>query len=688
MKWEVLVMKSKASFYNAGLIKQDFKQHGWIGLVYLIGLLFFFPLKLMMIFSNPKHHLYYSKDLTTLAYLDREISLLFVTVISVGTAVMLFRYLQVKESVDTLHSLPIKRKQHFASHIFSGVIMLWVPVILTGLLTLVVYQFAPAGQVLSTVNLIHWMAIMLLMSTFFYIFTVLVGMITGQSVMQGALTFIFLILPAALLTLITEHLRFYLYGFLTHYINQNLERWSPFIKFIEFNFERSYSVTEVIVYLALIALFSYLALWLYNRRHLESATDPIVFSILKPILKYGFAFCVMLISGLYFSSSQNDQMSWMYFGYVVGGLLGYVIAEMILQKSWRIFEFKLVKEIGVYFAIFTVLIISLHLDIFGFESRIPAADQIKGVYFGNDFYYLQENEQKGKNLYESDKGYIDNILKLHTKIAEEQPTNESNDHYREMTHAFISYQLKNGKQFVRHYSVPTKEIETELKPIVETETYKNEHFRLHQLDQTIEKITFYSPEHLQGKQVVIADPNEINEVKELLKKDIYSLSYEEIMNPNTNTLVEMEFLASDTNEYNQYRGFHYTASKNYSRVKNWLEEKGHLSKLTISVEDISHIEVASIKIENQVIENPYEHTTVYPEAVFGGHHYPENFNFTTEKVVKIEKNDEIEEALLTYRKGIVEANMYAVKFVTNTRQEFYGVFVPEELPSFITTYFK
>ena len=45
-------MPSKKSFFRSGIIKQDLRQHGWIGIVYFICLLFTVPLEILQLASR------------------------------------------------------------------------------------------------------------------------------------------------------------------------------------------------------------------------------------------------------------------------------------------------------------------------------------------------------------------------------------------------------------------------------------------------------------------------------------------------------------------------------------------------------------------------------------------------------------------------------------------------------------
>ena len=56
----------------------------------------------------------------------------------------------------------------------------------------------------------------------------------------------------------------------------------------------------------------------------------------------------MLFGGAYFSAVQSNSVAWMIFGYVIGAVIGYYLAEIVLQKTWRVFgHFKGILIYGV-----------------------------------------------------------------------------------------------------------------------------------------------------------------------------------------------------------------------------------------------------------------------------------------------------------------------------------------------------
>lgn len=664
-------MKSKISFFNAGLIIQDFKQHGWIGLVYLVGLLFSLPLTLMMLASSEVNHHRIPENFFRIGM---EIQIIFILTIPIAAGIFIFRYMQVKDSSDMIHSLPIGRGQLYVNHIVSGLLMLLIPVWITGAVTGVISYLHPFSEYLAMSDLMVWIGIISLMTLFFFVFSVFVGMNTGQSVAQGIITYILLLLPMVLLALVSFHLKQFLYGFSDTFIATGIEKWSPIARFLGVGY-RPFSITEITTYGLLTILFCISGYYLYRLRHIESATDPISFTIFKPIFKYGVTFCAMILAGAYFSETQNQQgLSWTYFGYIVGAIAGYIIADMVLRKTWRVFGMKMIRGMLGYTVVMIVLFVGIHSDIIGYETKLPDLEKVQGVYYGNGSYQLRDKLKNNEPAFHKDQTFIQDVHSLHRKITitksinlTENYTDPYNDKDTLFQPVFIAYKLKSGGMMVREYSIPTEDFQKELAPIIESEIYKQERFSLNKLEKLTDRIIINSSVHVLQKQIVITNPAEIMEAKEALKQDILSQSYEEIVN-SRRQVSHMEFLFSDDDRA------YYDVMTSYDQLEAWLREKGYLEKTRVLAEDISSMEVAKVQAENK--ERGF-----HPEEVF-----LKSLPHIEAEIIEFKDQLEIQESLNNY--SHYGAATYFVKFKTHQGQEFYGTFREPNIPTFISTYFS
>lgn len=648
-------MKSKISFFNSGLIKQDIKQHGWLGIVYLIGLIFAVPLQLIMLNNADSRRMV---DLKTFFEMAMEIQAFFVFTIPILAGIFLFRYLQTKESVDMMHSLPIKRESLYMNHILSGFLLLIIPVWLTVVITAIVMNVIELPNTLTTSDLLWWGLIFSVFTFLTFIISVFSGMITGMSIAQGILTGIFLFLPVGLVSLVSYHLNIFLYGYSESFITgSRIDKLSPVIRIADIRFGDPFSSTELVVYLLLILLFAVFSYLLYKYRHLEAATQTIAFWQMRPIFKYGVGFCTLLVVGAYFASAQNHENGWLIFGYIVGATIGFYGAEMVLQKTWRIFSMKILKEFIGYTVVVVLLFVIVKTDAIGFETKVPSSDEIQGIYFGDSAYQLRDQMTNNKDIFSNDKNYIDNIRELHEYIASEQPSDDNAYSFfnRSMV---IAYKLKNEDLLVREYVLPIDELDRYMKPVMEAPQYKYDRYNLQKLEESVDRITI-TPSAPTSKRVVIADPQEIKELKQILKTEILNETYEEMID-NRRSWASIHLLMPDNERIN------FEWRKGYTNLENWLAEKGYLSEARIFAEDIASIEIIEYTSKDRT-----ESMHPFPEQIFSKAE-------PSQQAIEITKQEVIKEVL--YQFSDYGIGTYYVKFMTVHGNHFYGMLTEKNVP--------
>src|SRR5699024_7234382 len=106
MKWRGLAMQLKKSWYKNELFKQNFRQVGWISLIYFLLLFFSLPLNVFMTYSNPEKNQIYARSVFEFGLGVQLFALFLVPVLM---AMFILRYLHQKDASDFLHGLPIKR---------------------------------------------------------------------------------------------------------------------------------------------------------------------------------------------------------------------------------------------------------------------------------------------------------------------------------------------------------------------------------------------------------------------------------------------------------------------------------------------------------------------------------------------------------------------------------------------------
>ncbi|WP_347489188.1 DUF6449 domain-containing protein [Desulfoscipio sp. XC116] len=606
-------MKSRTSFLNKGFVLNDFRKYSWVAVVYTLALLFIIPLNIIMMCSNDDIYKDAVKNLLLINNPETQATLMLA--VPVVLAVLLFRYLQVKISADALHSLPVKRSNIYRSHIFTGIILLILPVLITGAISILLNLFLDLGSYYSVNDVFRWMGITVLMNLVVFLACVLVGMLVGISTVQGILTYVLLFFPVGITVLLTCNLEFFIYGFMFN-SDYQLDKLSPITRiFAGFNplSERSMSSGEILIYMAICLVLFFLADYLYKIRNLENATQTIAFSKTRNVFKYGVTFCTMLLGGLYFQQTQQT-IGWVVFGYLAGSLTGYVIAEIMLQKSLGFFkEVKNFKGYAVFSAIVIILMLGIRFDMIGYEKKLPPLDEIQQVYFSNSFYNYNLDKKYQTDFF-SDQGNLEHIQQLHRRIIEDKDINYLNKNKEQKRSVIFIYQLSNGSTMTRGYQIAYDAYADYLKPICESEEYKKMHYDiLHVNPDDVEKITL-RPNMNTGsyKEAAILDPAEIEEAIAMMQLDAMNKTYE-LMTEQKEPWADVSILIANNKLHNYPKLFkdiekrggdgdkdkyiHTAWNKSDHLLENWLQEKGYDRKARILPEEISYLLVE--KIENR-----------------------------------------------------------------------------------------
>jgi ABC-2 type transport system permease protein len=578
MKWGISAMPSKMSLFNKELMLQIGRSTGWISLVYFLGLLFTLPIRILMMYSDEMNRNNMKVDY--LFRYDFEIQIVLLCAIPVLMSVFLFRFLHVKQATDLMHSLPLKRGKIFHHYALSGLVLLIIPVVLIMIILLAMHAALDLSPYFEMKDIFYWAGVTILIDLLIFMAGIFIAMMTGISAVHAVLAYVFLFFPAGMTLMVFYNLRIFLYGFPSdYYLTNKLERMSPITRTTLLDSQLFHGY-EVALY-AILTIFLYvISLLFYKKRKLEAASEPIAFPRLRAIFKYGVTFCTMLVGGMYFSEVPYSSLGWSIFGYTVGTIIGYFVAEMVLQKTWRVFT--RLKGLGIYSAIMILLVIAIQsLGIY--ENKIPVQEEIKNVLLTNNIYRSQdeffEEYYVPKPLTENEN--IKAVRNLHQQIIKDKKLNQTQG-LSETENVFITYELENGNKVNREYRVNRKLYDDFYKPIYESAEYKRSTLPIFKVkEKNVETITIYAKGQ-NGERVFITDPKDVKHAIDLLKEDMLADTYEDSMYyQNSGSMIEIN-LGKD-------QVLNLALSPTYAKFTQWLKEKDWLEKASMSEKDIDYI---------------------------------------------------------------------------------------------------
>ncbi|MBT2710166.1 DUF6449 domain-containing protein [Bacillus sp. ISL-47] len=652
-------MLSKISLVNKEIWKTIIRSVGWVSIIYFLGLFFSIPLEILMTTSEEQRKFV---DIDNLFQYNFQIQIILTISIPVLMVVFLFRFLQMKPYSDLIHSLPIRREAIFHQYAITGLLLLILPVLLIAIIVLILYQPLFLNEFYEIGEIFKWLGITLMYNILIYLAGVFVGMVTGLSAVQGALSYIVLLLPAGLIILLAFNLPFYLYGYPNqYYMESKVEKFSPLTSLVQINY-RAPGTSEIVVYLILILSLYWLSQWIYKKRKLEAVSQALVFPITKPIFKYGTTFCTMLLGGMYFGEMRNG-VGWLIAGYVFGALIGYAIAEMVLQKSWRVTIH--VRGLIIYTAVIAVLFMLFQFDFTQYEKNIPSAREINRVHI-SESYYLYSDIDRDEPLYLEEFENIDLVRRLHQEIVENKSIDHMQANHRDT--AFIVYELKNGEKLVRNYKIDKTKYRPFYKLIFESDEYKKATNEIYKVaaDETT-KITI-TPSGPVNKRAIITNPDDLKEAVEILTEEVDSAAYEESMN-------DVEPYAYIEIYYSNSKKAYMQWNPSYNKFEKWLKEKSLLDEARVTSNDVSYALVMKAEDLNINHARGFSYEDIFEDMK------------QSNQAMKITNEEQIESSLKSAR-GFVDGEYLIAFYFEEQRAIDIKNFNGKNVPGFIKKHFE
>ena len=501
MRWEVRIMRSGTSFFDLTIYRKTFTRFWPLWVLNLVIWLFILPFNGLMKLSDSigREVNYVQNFARTVGARATDLGIIYALLAGLVVAMAVCSHLYNNRSANFMGALPTCREGQFLSTYLSGLTMLIAPNVVVFLLTLLVE--AIGGSVMWG-PLLFWLAVMCGTEFFFYSFAVCLGQFTGHILALPVYYGIFNAIVVAVYMLLGWVMDRYYFGFTgMGSVGNVFVTWcTPVAMFYQMDIDvydeslvRGVSkwVTDieglwiVAVYAVVAVVLTACALLLYRRRHLETAGDIVSVKVMRPVFKYGVAFCAGMFLGFLFdqmfSLSEIGMLVWT----VIWGIVGYFIAQMLLDKSIRVF--RKWKGAAAVTVVFLVLFAVIGFDLTGYENRVPVADQVTSVVIDGldgDGYYDTGSYLDGVTL--TDPEDIADVIALHQAIIEVGENGESDSEglYRTYVSFDVTYTLKSGGKMSRSYRMSMGE---RLLPLAQQlrnrETVRRQAYHLNEVEE-------------------------------------------------------------------------------------------------------------------------------------------------------------------------------------------------------------
>ena len=381
-----------------------------------------------------------------------------------AAALAVFSHLYSERAANFAASLPVTREGMFLSCAAAGLLPLLAGNALAFLAALAV---SFAGGYAALAPLAQWLAAVSLETVAYFGIAALCAMLTGHTVIMPLLFIAANTAAAALGNIALVVPRTFCYGFVNPGVVWS-EALSPFIWILN-NVGTSHMADGVLnggaqlygwgclaAYGCLGALLLPVCLLCYRHRAMESAGDVVAIAPLRPVFvlvcSAGAAFILgnlfyELLAGYGGSGSGLAALAYS-LCMAAAALIGWFAAEMLVHKSFAVFSPRRFAGWAAVSALCAAYVFTCSLDLTGFETRIPAPEDVESVSF-----YAGE-----RDLEFSDPADIDVLLGLHAAAVE----------YRDGGGVYftLDYSLAGGGEMKRSYNL-SRERAGELEPLQE-----------------------------------------------------------------------------------------------------------------------------------------------------------------------------------------------------------------------------
>lgn len=456
-------MASKTSFFNKTIFWETLRRYWAVFAVYALILIVTIPLDMVLTNRATSQEVYfYAAEFPLMK--AWHIGLILSFVMAAVVVMLLFGHLYSSRQNALYASLPVTKSALFLTQVCAALTGLLAANMLTAVLLLLAEIIL--GYVAPLV-IIKVLAILIFMNLVFFGFALFCGMLTGSiyimPLVYGALS-VAGFGYSVLFGYLAEKLVFG-YGFselpfmqlspLPVLFWNGPERYYPYM---ELSGPVSVPWRTLILYALAGMVFLILAWFLYRKRKAETVNDTVSFPILKPLFRIcmalGFALLLSMGSDLLYGVDPGtfDVFPRILILTILGGILGYYLAEAIIRKSIRVVSKQSVARCGILMCLLAVMVFGFQYDWFQM-SRIPSMEKIQSVQIN----YFAETPLHGHDLDQisiTDPKTIELCREAHQSILDHKKIHRTagEENGRML---FLDYVLKNGRVLHRSYYLDT-----------------------------------------------------------------------------------------------------------------------------------------------------------------------------------------------------------------------------------------
>jgi|GEM_PF-2946210 len=575
------------------------KQYKWICISWALLLIMVLPTRMFMFRSLGSQG--FGEQMTKFA-MDLQIFhngllVVYILLAPVISVLIIFSHLHHKNRVDLMHQLPVTRMDLLLGRGMIAFFSTWVPFMATGIIVYLLKGLTPEFQEAFQMKLmLQWMihgSIFLLLHTSITIF---IGFITGMIPTHGLFSMIAYLFPLGIYTLLLGNLSLlaqtYYFSF---FITDRFSWWMPIFRL---SLQDGFPLVQDLLYLVVGIVFFLGSYWLYHMRDLEAAGNVIAFPKFNRVFKYGMGFCFLLVMGPFFYLLANENAMWLYIGYGFGGLFGFFLAEVLIQKSFSVW--KQWKSFLAFLMASVLMIIGMRMDVLGIEKWQPSADSIVDFSLATyDRYYAQNQDEEYPPLSDSLKKKTLAIQKqmMEANLPEGTPNSER---------VYCTYYLGDKGVSKRIYTLDNSFLNANYRDYLADPEIMLQNFPILNIQATQIATLRLSSSLMSGRVITLTSPSEIRLLTEAIHTDLHDLQGGTYWNYLPSDERNTEFAYAHFLDQDGQTILDMPLRNQFEETVNQLIAMERMERLVMTLDEVESIHLTSLNTNKQdkVIDDP------------------------------------------------------------------------------------
>jgi len=521
-----------------------------------------------------------------------------------------FSWIYSRRKTDMYLSQPLTAGRRFLMIYINGILIYFVPYILSLFLAVLVIAGTGAASAALFVNILFTLPTALIYFLAIYNMVLIAMMISGRRGMAGFFILMFFLYEAVLRAMLESYAVSY---FSTYAARYSIKRFiTPVFRLIESLEECTFfpeagrvTVENVMEHLVRpmlpgvfsllleAALFGGIACYCYKKRPMEAVSQAVAFPEARGPVKA----LLMVLSGLlggacFCDVADNDAFYVAVPGLVLGILFCQAIMEIVYESDLRAFM-RHKKSFAAGAAATVCLYLFFALDVSGYDTWVPDQEQVESaaieIGFGNRycFTYVDEkddvtwDEQYGLKTMELTD--VSGVLSLaRDGMGKGAPAQDP----KTQLSCSVKYKLKNGREKYRDFHIDYEKEKTVLDILFANKEYKEgtNQVLMPQMDRIFEKSRAYYDNGLQTTEIV--DKNALALMR-AYQADVREMSFTDVKEAVPCGILQLRYKTEKTGEC----VLEYPVFPSYTRTVEYLREKNVELYLYINPKAVERIEL-------------------------------------------------------------------------------------------------